>query len=180
MICLILILLTIPAFAQTATIDGRGQPSVRVVQLRIVDARGFVFFTSYESRKARDLDQSPRAALCLHWPALAVQVRAEGCVERTSPADADDDFAARPRAHQLASWASRQSSPLPSRSELLERLRETDARFREAAVPRPPHWGGYRLVPETMEFWHGFEHQLHDRVAFTRSGEDWSESRLSP
>jgi pyridoxamine 5'-phosphate oxidase len=163
-----------------ATVDGRGQPSVRMVQLRSADARGFVFFTSYESRKARDLDLAPRAALCLHWPALTVQVRAEGRVERIDPDDADCDFAARPRAHQLASWASHQSAPLPSRSDLLERLRETDARFRGEAVPRPAHWGGYRLVPETIEFWHGFEHRLHDRVVFTRSEETWSESRLSP
>jgi pyridoxamine 5'-phosphate oxidase len=163
-----------------ATADGRGEPSVRVVQLRSVDTRGLVFFTSYESRKARDLDDRPRAAVCLHWPAISVQVRAEGRVERTSAAEADDDFCSRPRAHQLASWASHQSAPLASRTELLERLRETDARFQEERVPRPAHWGGYRLVPETIEFWHGFEHRLHDRVVFTRQGDAWTESRLSP
>lgn len=163
-----------------ATADDRGLPSVRMVQLRAVDERGFVFFTSYESRKARDLEHSRYAAICLHWPALAVQVRAEGLIERTSDADSEQEFGERPRVQQLASWASRQSAPLATRAELLERLRETDARFQEERVPRPSHWGGYRLVPQSIEFWHGYEHRLHDRVLFTRDGEGWAESRLSP
>jgi pyridoxamine 5'-phosphate oxidase len=163
-----------------ATADGQGFPSARMVILSGVERDGFLFYSNYESRKARDLQQNPRAALCFHWPALAVQVRVEGVVEKVSPAESDAYFATRPRGHQLAAYTSRQSAPLGSRRELLERFREGEARFASEAIPRPASWGGYRLRPEWMEFWHGFENRLHDRLLYTRASVGWLFERLSP
>ncbi len=163
-----------------ATADAAGRPSARVVLLKDIDARGFVFFTNQESRKGRELDANPYAALCAHWPAAAEQLRAEGRVERVSDAESDVYFATRPRGSQIGAWASDQSEPLESREALIERVREVEARFAGRDVPRPPHWGGYRLIPERIEIWRGQESRLHDRIVYAREGDGWREGRLFP
>ncbi len=163
-----------------ATVDAGGAPSVRMVVLTGHDARGFEFFTNYSSRKGRDLQANPRAALCFYWPAIAVQVRIEGLVEKLTAEESDAEFGARPRAQQVAAWAWCQSAPLPSRRRLLEEVREVDERFVGHEVSRPPDWGGYRLRPERVEFWHGFENRLHDRILHVREGGGWRAERLSP
>jgi pyridoxamine 5'-phosphate oxidase len=163
-----------------ATADPEGRPSVRMILLDRVDAEGFVFFTDYESRKGAEIEANPRAALCCYWLALAAQVRVEGRVDRLSAEESDASFRARPRAHQLAAWASPQSTPLASRPELLARFRETDARFADAPVGRPQRWGGYRLRPQWIEFWHGFENRMHERVVYTRTAGGWAITRLYP
>jgi pyridoxamine 5'-phosphate oxidase len=169
-----------PMAMALATADGEGRPAARMVLLRGVDERGFVFFTNYGSRKATDLTRNPRAALCIFWPTLQTQVRVEGVAERVPEAESDAYFATRPLGHQLATWASRQSAPLKDRRELLERYHEVEVRFGEGPVPRPPYWGGFRLRAEAIEFWHGFENRLHDRLLYRREGKAWSCTRLSP
>jgi pyridoxamine 5'-phosphate oxidase len=163
-----------------STVDGRGQPSARVVLLKGYDAAGFVFFTNYESRKAQELADGARAALLFYWDKLHRQVRIEGQVGRVSAAESDEYFATRPRGSQLGAWASPQSTALESRAELEARLREIEARFASAPVPRPPHWGGYRLQPARFEFWQGRESRLHDRIVYARAGGGWARSRLAP
>lgn len=159
----------------TATADGR--PSARMVLLKGADQRGFRFFTSYDSRKGRELAENPRAALLFHWPGR--QVRVEGTVERVSAAESDEYWATRPRAAQLAATISRQSEAVESREAL-----EADFAARDAEVmgevPRPPHWGGYRLVPDTYEFWQHRDDRMHDRVRYRLDGETWTIERLSP
>ena len=162
-----------------ATTDERGRPSARMVLLKGVDARGFTFFTNRTSRKARELEQNPFAALCAHWPASLTQARVEGRVERVSDAESDAYFATRPRESQIGAWASRQSTPLGSREELEARVREIEARFPDA-VPRPPFWGGYRLAPDRIELWYAGAGRLHDRFAYTRDGDRWAMTRLNP
>lgn len=169
-----------PRAMALATADAEGRPSVRMVLFKGLETGDFVFYTSYESHKARDLETNPWAALCFHWLSLAVQVRVEGPVEKVAPKDADEYFTSRPRGHQIAAWASRQSAPLASRRELLERYRDVEARHAGEAIPRPPYWGGYRLRPERMEFWHGFENRLHDRIVYTRREGGWIVERLDP
>ena len=166
--------------AALATADASGRPSVRMVLLRGADDRGFVFHTNYTSRKARDLAENPRAALCIHWHALEEQIRVEGTIERLSDAESDAYFASRPRGSQLGAWASRQSAALPTRETLEEEYRATERRFEGQAVPRPPFWGGYRLVPDMIEFWFGRPDRLHDRLVYTRQGDGWSIRRLYP
>jgi pyridoxamine 5'-phosphate oxidase len=163
-----------------ATVDAEGRPSARIVLLKGVDAQGFTFYTNRESRKGRDLSENPRAALCIHWPAGAEQVRVEGRVERLPDEESDAYFASRPRGSQLGAWASEQSRPLATRTELEERVREIDARWAGKPVPRPPHWGGYRVVPERIEFWFGRDDRLHDRFVYERDGEGWRTVRLNP
>lgn len=167
-----------------ATVDERGRPSARVVLLKSFDARGFVFHTNRLSRKGTELDGQKVAALCFHWPADEEQARIEGRVERLSDAESDAYFASRPRGSQLGAWASLQSEELPSRAALEQRLREVDARF-PGDVPRPPHWGGYRVIPERIELWKGRADRLHERRVFTRDvstreASSWSETRLYP
>ncbi len=169
---------TAPAALGTA--DVRGRPSVRMVLVRHADARGFVFYTNHLSRKARDLTSNPQAALCFHWPALEQQIRAEGRVERLGPRESDAYFATRPRGSQLGAWASEQSAPLPARELLDERYREVERRFGAGDVPRPPFWGGYRLIPDQVEFWYGRPDRLHDRILFTRHEAAWRKERLYP
>ena len=161
----------------TATADGA--PSARMVLLKDVDARGFVFYTNYTSRKAAEMDENPRAALCFHWPVLERQVRVAGSVARISQEESAAYFATRPRGSRIGAWASRQSSPLPDRATLLGRVDKYKARYPDD-VPLPPFWGGYRLVPERIEFWQGKADRLHERLAFTREGEGWAAVRLYP
>lgn len=166
-----------------ATVDEHGQPAVRVVLLKALDARGFSFYTNTGSDKGRQLAGQPRAALCFLWKHLdqIVQVRAQGRVERVDDAEADAYFVSRPRGSQIGAWASEQSRPLADRATLERRIAEVEARFADAAVPRPPHWGGYRLLPDRLEFWHGREHRLHDRFVFEAAGDGrWHELRLYP
>ena len=163
-----------------ATADAEGKPSVRMVLLRGVDERGFAFFTNYNSRKSRDLDANPYASLCFHWVALDEQIRVEGRVERLSASESDSYFAERPRGSQLGAWASAQSSPLPSREQLEEEYRSTEQRFAGQIVPRPPFWGGYRIVPERIEFWYGRPDRLHDRIMYEKTETGWRIERLYP
>jgi pyridoxamine 5'-phosphate oxidase len=162
----------------TATPDGR--PSVRFVLCKDADHRGFVFFTCYESRKGRELDANPRAALCFHWWSTNEQVRVEGRVERVSPGESDAYFATRPRGSQLGAWASRQSEPVATRDALDRAFDEVAARF-PGEVPRPPQWGGYRVVADRIEFWRHRDDRMHDRWLYVREPDGtWSVSRLSP
>jgi pyridoxamine 5'-phosphate oxidase len=163
-----------------ATTDIEGRPSVRIVLLRGADQHGFVFFTNYDSRKGRELDATRRGALCFHWVALDEQIRIEGRVERLPAAESDAYFAGRPRGSQLGAWASQQSAVLASRETLEEAYREVERRFQGHPVPRPPFWGGYRLVPATVEFWYGRPDRLHDRILYTRDGDGWTIERLYP
>lgn len=163
-----------------ATADPDGRPAARMVLLKDVDDRGFAFFTNYGSRKASDLTRNPRGALCFYWPAMYTQVRVEGEVSRVSEAESDEYFASRPRGHQLAAWASRQSARLESRLDLIEAYEKTEARFGDGPIVRPPYWGGYRLWPVAIEFWHGFDNRLHDRLLYRREGGGWSCDRLHP
>ncbi len=163
-----------------ATTDAAGQPSARVVLLRGVDARGFAFFTNYNSRKARELDANPKAALCIHWVTLDEQIRVEGRVERLQDAESDAYFNGRPRGSQLGAWASNQSAPLPSRETLEAQYREVEQRFNGQPVSRPAFWGGYRIVPHRIEFWYGRPDRLHDRVVYVRHDDSWGIERLYP
>jgi pyridoxamine 5'-phosphate oxidase len=166
--------------AALATADASGAPSVRMVLLKAVDGAGFVFFTNYESRKAAELAVNPRAALCFNWPTLGVQVRVEGGVERVSDPESEAYFATRGRESQLGAWASRQSRPLASPEALRKEFERAKVRFDGQTVPRPPVWGGFRVRPQRIEFWHSGEHRLHDRILYTRQGEGWKIERLFP
>jgi pyridoxamine 5'-phosphate oxidase len=163
-----------------ATADASGQPSARIVLLRGVDPRGFAFFTNYTSRKGRELEANPRAALCIHWPSLEEQIRIEGGVERLSAEESDAYFNGRPRGSQLGAWASEQSQVMPSRETLERRYQEVEQRFEGAPVTRPPHWGGYRIIPNRVEFWYGRPDRLHDRVVYVREADAWRVERLYP
>ena len=163
-----------------ATVDERGRPAARVVLLKEVDDRGFVFFTNYDSRKGRDLAAHPFAALVAFWEPLHRQVRIEGAVEKVAPADSDAYFASRPRGSQIGAIASPQSRPIASRA-ALEALVADAERAAGAGTPvRPPHWGGYRVVPDMIELWQGQTSRLHDRVRYQRDGGRWQRDRLAP
>jgi pyridoxamine 5'-phosphate oxidase len=163
-----------------ATVDASGHPSVRMVLLRGADERGFVFYTNYLSRKGRELEENPHAALCFHWVMLDEQIRVEGTVERVTALESDAYFATRPRGSQLGAWASEQSATLASRESLETRYRQVEARFRDRPVDRPPFWGGYRLIPSRIEFWYGRPDRLHDRILYTREQGGWTIERLYP
>lgn len=171
----------VPDAAQLATIGPDLRPGLRTVLLKDFGPdQGLVFYTNYGSRKARDLDATGVAVLLLHWKSLERQVIAEGRVERTDAATSDAYFATRPRGAQVGAWASDQSRPLLDRSVLDRRIADVDARFAGREVPRPPFWGGYRLVPDRFEFWQGHTDRLHERIEFTRSGATWSRRLLYP
>jgi pyridoxamine 5'-phosphate oxidase len=169
-----------PATVALSTADAAGSPSVRMVLLRGVDREGFVFHTNYRSRKAHDLETNPRAALCGFWYWLKQQVRVEGRVVHVTADESDAYFASRPRGSQLGAWASPQSTPIASRAELETRLNALDALYTDRPVPRPDFWGGYRLIPDRIEFWEEGQSRLHDRFLFTRGSDGWVRQRLAP
>jgi pyridoxamine 5'-phosphate oxidase len=172
--------LPLPNACTLATALPDGTPDARMVLLKGADARGFVFYTNYESRKAHELDKNPRAVLIFHWAELFRQVRIEGRVERVSPEESDAYFASRPRGSQIGAWASMQSAVLDTREQLEQKVRDYAEKFRGRPVPRPPHWGGYVLHHERVEFWQGRPSRLHDRLLYTREGQGWKVARLSP
>lgn len=163
-----------------ATVTTGGIPEARIVLLKGVTAAGFTFFTDYRSPKAVALGQNPAAALVFFWQLLERQVRITGRVERIAPAESAEYFHSRPHGSQLGAWTSRQSSVLPDRATLEAALAETEARYAEGAVPYPEHWGGFRVVPETIEFWQGRSNRLHDRIRYRRAMDGWERERLSP
>lgn len=167
------------AFA-LATVSAGGQPSVRMLLLKGVDDGGFVFYTNLESRKGRELLADRRAAMCFHWQPLELQVRVEGGVTPVAQTEADAYFATRPRGSQIGAWASDQSRPIASQGDLERRVRETESRFAGGDVPRPPHWGGFRLHPNCMEFWQGMPSRLHERHLYERDGAAWRRTVLYP
>jgi pyridoxamine 5'-phosphate oxidase len=172
--------LRVPNAMTLATVSAEGHPSARIVLLKGIERGGFVFYTNYESPKARDLDFRPRAALVFHWNSLERQVRIAGRIERVSAEDSDAYFATRPLGSRHSSWASPQSTVVTSRAWLEESARDYAARF-ETNVPRPSFWGGYRVLPETIEFWQGRDDRLHDRLLYRRQADGrWMIERLAP
>jgi pyridoxamine 5'-phosphate oxidase len=165
-----------------ATVDGDGMPNLRMVLLKGFDARGFAFYTNFDSAKGRELLATPKAALCFHWKSLRRQVRLRGPVETVSEEEADAYFASRPRDSRIGAWASKQSRPLESRFALEKAVAKFAARYGVGAVPRPPYWSGFRVQPLSMEFWHDRPFRLHERVVFTRDRIEapWSKARLYP
>lgn len=170
-----------PEAMNVATVGADGVISSRTVLMKGFDERGFVFYTNYNSRKAGQLSDSPRAALCFHWAVLERQVRIEGAAVRVTEEESDAYFATRPRGSQLGAWASQQSAVIAGRGDLDARFRDLEANYRDRPIPRPPHWGGYRVIPVFFEFWQGRADRLHDRFAYRlRDAKDWTIERLSP
>jgi pyridoxamine 5'-phosphate oxidase len=173
-------LLPEPTAFALGTVSEDGQPAVRILLLKGVDERGFVFYTNYESRKGRELLAHPKAAMCFHWQPLERQVRVEGVTTSVSAEEADEYFASRARGSQLGAWASQQSRPIERPGDLESRVRDVEARFADSAVTRPPHWSGFRLVPHRIEFWHGMPSRLHERNVYTRDADGWRTETLYP
>ena len=169
-----------PTAMTVATADARGRPSARTILLKGFDEQGFVFYTNTLSRKGRELAENPWVALCFFWQPLKEQVHVEGPVSPVTPEEADAYWVTRPRESQIGAWASRQSLPLESREELLERAEEARARYGDDPVPRPPHWSGYRVDPEVLEFWTAGEYRLHHRVRYSREEDGWAVTLLNP
>jgi pyridoxamine 5'-phosphate oxidase len=163
-----------------ATVDADGMPNVRMVLLKGFDEAGFVFYTNFESAKGKEILASMKAAMCFHWKTLRRQVRLRGPVEIVSDAEADAYFTTRPRGSRIGAWASKQSRPLESRFALEKSVAEYTARYAIGNIPRPPYWSGFRIVPQTIEFWHDRQFRLHDRLVFARRGEGWEKTRLYP
>lgn len=157
-----------------------GQPSARMVLLRRLDASGLVFYTSYFSRKGKELDENPRAAAVFYWPQLERQVRVEGLVDRLAEDESDEYFASRPRGHQIGAWASEQSESVENRELLDQRMRDYEERFEGEDIPRPHSWGGYLVAPQRIEFWQGRPNRMHDRLEFARQHGAWVMRRLQP
>lgn len=169
-----------PTAMALATVDQTGLPDVRMVLLKGQDARGFVFYTNFESAKGRELIATPKAALLFHWKSLRRQVRVRGPVSQVSTEEADAYFASRPRDSRIGAWASDQSRPLEGRFALEKRVAEYALKFGIGEVPRPPHWSGFRVTPTEIEFWRDGAFRLHDRLLFKRDGEGWDATRLYP
>lgn len=169
-----------PNAMSLATVDTAGQPSLRTVLLKAYDARGLVFFTNYQSTKARDIEANPQVALLFPWLALERQVSVRGRAEKISMAESLRYFMSRPFGSRLGAWVSRQSSVISSRQLLEAKLEEMKRKYADGQVPLPDFWGGFRVVPETFEFWQGRPNRLHDRFCYTRKGEDWEINRLAP
>ena len=171
-----------PSAMSLATVGDDGQPSARTVLLKGFDARGFVFYSNYDSRKGRQLAAHPRAALLFHWKLIreGIQVKVEGDVDHVDDADADAYFSSRPRASQIGAWASLQSQTLESGEVLEARVREAEAKYAGVAVPRPPRWGGFRVDPDLVEFWYGARHRLHERQRHEFSNGHWRQRMLYP
>ena len=164
-----------------STVGLSGKPSARMVLLKGLDKKGFVFFTNYLSRKGKDLKIHPSASLLFFWPELGRQIRVEGKAVRVSAKESDEYFKSRPIGSQLSAWASHQSAVVPNREVLEKRMRELEKEFRNKPVPRPPHWGGYRVLPYLIEFWSGRRNRLHDRLRYQKkSNGNWRMERLSP
>ncbi len=163
-----------------ATVGENGMPAARMVLLKGYDESGFVFYTNVESRKGRQLDERPKAALLFHWKSLRRQVRIEGEVEPVSDAEADAYFASRPRQSQIGAWASDQSRPLEGRFELEKRIAKYAAKFGLGEIPRPPHWSGFRVIAERIEFWQEVQFRLHDRLVYHRASDSWTTEKLFP
>jgi pyridoxamine 5'-phosphate oxidase len=169
-----------PTAVTLATAGNDARPSARVVLMRRFDSRGFVFFTNSESRKGEQLAVNPRAALCFYWDELAEQVRVEGEVVIVSADEADEYWSGRPRDSQIGAWASLQSRAMPDRQTLDDRVQHFSAQYSHEAVPRPPHWNGYRVVPERIEFWQNREARLHERLVYLRTAKEWVKMLLYP
>lgn len=171
-----------PTAMTLATVGRDGRPAARTVLLKGFDERGFVFYTNFNSRKGQQLAGNPQAALLFHWKHIreGVQVKLEGTVEPVSAAEADAYFASRPRGSQIGAWASLQSQPLESREQFDLRVAEVEQRYQGTDVPRPPHWSGFRIVPERIEFWYGAQFRLHERQCYQRSNGQWSKHMLYP
>ena len=160
--------------------DENGRPSSRTVLLKGFDENGFIFYTNYQSRKGRVVEENPYASLTFFWAGLMRQVHVEGKVEKTDEKTSDEYFQSRPLSSKLGAWASDQSRPIPNRLELEVRLKEAEKKFEGEIIPRPPHWGGYRVIPERVEFWQGRLNRLHDRICYTKNGDNWQITRLMP
>jgi pyridoxamine 5'-phosphate oxidase len=170
----------LPEAMALATASRSGAPSVRIVLNRGLDRRGFAFFTNYHSRKAADLRLNPRAALVFHWPLVDRQVRAEGRVRKLTRAESDRYFQSRPRESRLSAWISPQSEEIPDRAFLEDAYARAEARYAGKPVPRPPFWGGFRLVPDQIEFWQGQPYRLHDRLSYRKTARGWKVVKLAP
>ncbi|MBX3671868.1 MAG: pyridoxamine 5'-phosphate oxidase [Burkholderiales bacterium] len=169
-----------PTAMTLATAGASGRPAARIMLLKALDDRGFVFYTNYASRKGAELEARPAAALTFFWKELERQVRIEGAIEKVSAAESDEYFASRPLGSRIGAWASTQSATIESRQWLEARVKAAEAQHGESP-PRPPHWGGYRVIPDWLEFWQGRQSRLHDRIAYTRgAGGGWQVTRLSP
>ncbi len=169
-----------PTVVALATSTMHGRPSLRMVLIKDVNLQGFVFYTNYQSRKATEMEANSQAALAFYWPGLKVQVRVEGTLDRTTALESDAYFESRPAGHRLAAWASEQSREIESGAQLAKKFEEAEARFKDREVPRPAHWGGYRVTPEAMEFWFGRENRMHERELYTRAGNGWTVRLLQP
>lgn len=163
-----------------ATADGRGMPSVRTVLMKYFDEKGFVFFSNYQSKKAKDIEENPQVAVLFPWLSLERQVRISGNIEKISASRSLKYFMSRPRESQLGAWCSNQSSIISSRSILLQKMQEMKEKFRSGAIPLPNSWGGYRIIPETFEFWQGRNNRLHDRFQYQKRNTQWEINRLAP
>lgn len=169
-----------PNAVALATVDADGMPNVRMVLLKSFDTDGFVFFTNFESQKGQEILGQKKAAMVFHWKSLRRQVRVRGEILPVSEAEADEYFETRPRGSRIGAWASKQSRPLESRFALEKAVAEYTVKFGIGHIPRPAHWSGFRLIPQSLEFWHDRPFRLHDRMAFSRAGEGWEKTRMYP